>query len=198
MDAYGEAVEHWRKHASADSFRALKRELEKFKARYQQLPAEYDQEKRKLKERVVELQRDRFLQQFLLRDAFIKGVGESRKFTLQSFGIITAADVNVNAVGQIPGFGEKLTDAVMQWRLQCETKFVFNPSQGLDPNDAATLYRKFDLKRRELELKLEAGARHLTAVAQDIQKYRELLRPRLHQLAIAVRNAEMELAASGG
>jgi DNA-binding helix-hairpin-helix protein with protein kinase domain len=59
------------------------------------------------------------LNAFLISAAAIPGIGTERKRVLASHGIETAADVNAKDVGEVPGFGPKLTDALIDWRTDC-------------------------------------------------------------------------------
>lgn len=62
------------------------------------------------------------LRRFAIRRANIPGIGDSRRATLESFGIHTAADIDLRMVIQIPGFGSELTGRLMQWRRDLEAK----------------------------------------------------------------------------
>lgn len=63
------------------------------------------------------------LEQCLIAHASIPDIGPSRKATLASFGVETAADVDVAAITRIPGFGPRLTDRMLDWRRACESMF---------------------------------------------------------------------------
>lgn len=98
-----------------------------------------------------------FLDQFEIEQASIPGVGEAKKAMLESFGIETAADVNRNAVLNVPGFGPALTDRVMKWRQEKEARFQFNPNSSIDPRQVADLDRTIQARRAQIEADLLAG-----------------------------------------
>ena len=81
------------------------------------------------------MQREAFLQQYFISDATIEGIGTTRKATLASFGIETAADIERDAIFQVPGFGEKLTTRLICSRQEIEKQFIFNPAIGLPPRE---------------------------------------------------------------
>lgn len=98
-----------------------------------------------------------FLDQFEIEQASIPGVGAAKKAMLESFGIETAADVNRNAVLNVPGFGPALTDRVMKWRQEKEARFQFNPNSSIDPRQVADLDRTIQARRAQIEADLLAG-----------------------------------------
>jgi DNA-binding helix-hairpin-helix protein with protein kinase domain len=98
-----------------------------------------------------------FLDQFEIEQATIPGVGAAKKAMLESFGIETAADVNRNAVLNVPGFGPALTDRVMKWRQEKEARFHFNPNSSIDPRQVADLDRTIQARRAQIEADLVAG-----------------------------------------
>lgn len=98
-----------------------------------------------------------FLDQFEVEQASIPGVGAAKKAMLESFGIETAADVNRNAVLNVPGFGPALTDRVMKWRQEKEARFHFNPNSSIDPRQVADLDRTIQARRAQIEADLVAG-----------------------------------------
>ncbi|WP_210131581.1 hypothetical protein [Stenotrophomonas rhizophila] len=98
-----------------------------------------------------------FLDQFEIEQATIPGVGAAKKAMLESFGIETAADINRNAVLNVPGFGPALTDRVMKWRQEKEARFQFNPNSSIDPRQVADLDRTIQARRAQIEADLVAG-----------------------------------------
>ncbi|MDF1756416.1 MAG: hypothetical protein P1U89_26755 [Verrucomicrobiales bacterium] len=112
--------------------------------------------KYKLKRRELEMKRH--LGSFLLIRASISGIGDSRKATMQSYGINCAADVTSSTIIQIPGFGPHLTTKVVDWRKACERRFRFDPNKPFDKTDLAQIDSEVRKQLREMEkdaLKLE-------------------------------------------
>lgn len=107
-----------------------------------------------------------FLDQFEIEQASIPGVGAAKKAMLESFGIETAADVNRNAVLNVPGFGPALTDRVMKWRQEKEARFHFNPNSSIDPRQVADLDRMIQARRAQIEADLVAGRQAIMQMRQ--------------------------------
>lgn len=116
-----------------------------------------------------------FLDQFEIEQATIPGVGAAKKAMLESFGIETAADVNRNAVLNVPGFGPALTDRVMKWRQEKEARFHFNPNSSIDPRQVADLDRTIQARRAQIEADLVAGRLALLQMRQSAMARRRSL-----------------------
>jgi DNA-binding helix-hairpin-helix protein with protein kinase domain len=173
----------WNTRASEGRFASAKAELVRLRDRYTGLPEAYQRELQRLKQKVRENQMRRFLERFLVKDARIRNIGDSRKAVLQSFGINCAADVTRSAIANLDGFGPVLQDSLLQWRHRCETHFTFDPSKGVDPQDIITLNRHFEHQRRDLESRLQQGGQQLANIALEINKARQSLFPLLETAA---------------
>jgi len=80
-----------------------------------------------------EVQLRTYLDSFRIGPGCVHGIGAGRIAQLVSFGIETAADLDLRIVSQIPGFGDQLTDRLFKWRRDLERRFRFNPkSVGTD------------------------------------------------------------------
>jgi DNA-binding helix-hairpin-helix protein with protein kinase domain len=119
------------------------------------------------------------LEQFEIAKARLNGIHNSLVVALRSNGIETAADISVAAVLRVRGFGEKRTALLMNWRMQKESTFRFDPSRQLTPQDRELARQKFAneihaqesvLKRVGEELRLAFG----NAKAAVDRKEREL------------------------
>ncbi|WP_368859810.1 helix-hairpin-helix domain-containing protein, partial [Escherichia coli] len=98
---------------------------------------------------------------FFIDAASIPGVGPARKAALRSFGIETAADVTRRGVKQVKGFGDHLTQAVIDWKASCERRFVFRPNEAVTPAERQAVMAKMAAKRHRLESALTVGATEL-------------------------------------
>ncbi|MGK4845923.1 helix-hairpin-helix domain-containing protein, partial [Salmonella enterica] len=106
----------WAEIATDKAFQDKIDLLRKARQEYEELSNKFAADKVQLQKNARELQLRRFLEQFFISDYDIPGVGPTRKSTLASFGIETAADVSYNQVRTIKGFGERLTGELMNWR----------------------------------------------------------------------------------
>jgi len=67
--------------------------------------------------------RDRHLRLYRIADAGIPLIGMVRLQTLASQGMVSAADLSRAAVARLPGFGEGLVNALMEWREEVVSQF---------------------------------------------------------------------------
>lgn len=119
--------------------------------------------------------------------ASIPSVGPARKAALRSFGIETAADVTRRSVKQVKGFGDHLTQAVIDWKASCERRFVFRPNEAVTPADRQAVMAKIAAKRHRLESALTVGA-------TELQRFRLHAPARTMPLMEPLRQAAEKLA----
>jgi DNA-binding helix-hairpin-helix protein with protein kinase domain len=136
-----------------------------------------------------------FLDKHEIERATIKGIGEVKKTTLESYGIETAADITRNAVMQVPGFGPALTQNLLDWRQKVEGRFKFDPQSSVDPNQVANLDRTIALRRTDIEKELRQGAATLHQLRGTIMTRRQALEGPLYEAARQYAQAASDLAA---
>lgn len=103
-------------------------------------------------------QRVAWLDQFQVRDADISGIGPVKTATLISFGIETAADVNLAAVSAVPGFGDVMTQKLLSWRQGHEAYFRYDPvPSAQDLNDERALCSKYATQKARIETSIRSG-----------------------------------------
>ena len=68
-------------------------------------------------------QRLTYLMQFRVEDAGLFNIGAARIAVLRSWGVETAAEIDEEKVGSIPGFGRNLTERLVNWRDGLEQRF---------------------------------------------------------------------------
>ena len=61
--------------------------------------------------------------QFRVEDAGLFNIGAARIAVLRSWGVETAAEIDEEKVGSIPGFGRNLTERLVNWRDGLEQRF---------------------------------------------------------------------------
>jgi len=74
---------------------------------------------------------DRHLKRYFVSNIVVPGVGESRRRTLLSNGIVTAAEVREHALLGLPGFGGGMVAKLLEWRRECGLDFRFDASAPL-------------------------------------------------------------------
>src|SRR5581483_2301808 len=143
-----------------------------------------------LQQNLYQSQLHSYLEKFSISSAKIPSIKGSRKTMLASYNIDTAADVNLAAVDAVPGFGKFLTSQLLKWRKALESRFVFNPNCGVDPEDVRVLDREIAAKRSVLESLLYKGAPELVRISNEILTARHALAKELENAARVLYQAE--------
>lgn len=94
----------------------------------------------------------------------IQGIGPGRVATLASYGIETAYDITRSALGNVPGFGHVLVGNLRAWRNSVESRFVFDPNKGVDPDDIRSIEQEIIARRIQLETRLISGVSELRQI----------------------------------
>lgn len=184
---YDHLVSQIQQLGGLEGFIAKRTMLEKMKDEMLGLPEEEKRALAALHDTARERQKQKFLEGFFIDVASIPGVGPARKAALRSFGIETAADVTRRGVKQVKGFGDHLTQAVIDWKASCERRFVFRPNEAITPADRQAVLTKMAAKRHRLESTLTVGA-------TELQRFRLQAPARTMPLMEPLRQAAEKLA----
>ena len=164
----------WKARIDGSVFNIAKQKLQDLKQKYDALPQERQYHLQNLWNHHCHEQLVQHLDRYRIEAAELEGFGPGRLSTLQSYGIETAGDVEEHHLMIIGGFGEKLTQRLVDWRRQCESLFTFDPSQGNTQSIVASIDRDMAAKRLKIEQELVAGVAQLTEVRTRIEKNRQL------------------------
>lgn len=185
----------WSAHDASQRFGSKLGELKTRKTEYQNLATVRQQKLQQLEKEVYQRQLERFLDGYRIDKAQISGIGHARKITLRSYGLETAADITMNAVLAVPGFGPTYASKLLVWRSNIEQRFIFDPRRGVDPQDKRTVETEIQNRRAKLEQELRSGVTVLRQLSAHVQS----THTSLHKSAdIAVKNlaqVEADLAA---
>lgn len=134
---------HDRLQADTDPERFAQRlkMLEGRRAELLNLPAMRERRMKELVRDREKCARRRFLEGFKIEHARISGIGPAKRTMLESYNIEPAADINRNAVLDVPGFGPALATRLEDWRHSVESRFRFNPNSAVEPRDIQELDR---------------------------------------------------------
>jgi DNA-binding helix-hairpin-helix protein with protein kinase domain len=99
-------------------------------------------------------QRARYLAALRIESAKLANIGPARCAVLRSWGIDTAADVDMAKITDIPGFGKNLTDKLVIWRDIKEMAFVYNAAAVVDPLEVQRIDRQLAGRRTKLMMEL--------------------------------------------
>lgn len=183
---YAELVQTWQRGLA---------ELERLKQRAAELYRLWtaiEQQKERLiaraHQRGRQLQLQRHLQQFAIADAHLEGIGPSRKETLRSFGIETAADVTRDAIRQVPGFGPHLTQVLVAWRNALEQGFSFRVDPAVLRRAVESAPEWSSLVQRQLQLGQQLSAIRKAARQQvaRLNRLRADLEPKARALMASI------------
>jgi len=203
LDAHRQAEQSLQSAAVAYLKRLGLEELEKVRVsanaelqEYKALSGSLSTELQRLRSTREQRQRDAYLDRFPIRSADISGIGPAKKATLISFGIETAADVARHKVLVVPGFGDALTEKLVQWRRRHEQGFRFNPNAS-DVQAEQALRSKFDVRKRDLETKLSSAAQTLDEALPRLRAKAKQADPAVARAQAALDQAEADLRAIG-
>jgi DNA-binding helix-hairpin-helix protein with protein kinase domain len=194
---WNEVEQRWGREAGDGVFKQKHQELARLKSQHESLDTEYAQEKQKLQGTIRERQLLKFLERFFIDDHKIPNIESGRKAMLASFGIETAADIDPRRVRRIKGFGESLTGELVRWRKSLESRFVFDPSKGIDPADMAALTQKLRQRKAQIEGALQAGPELLNQVRAEAMHKRQSLRVEVEAAARALAQARSDMSVFG-
>lgn len=116
-------------------------------------------------------QRYAYLDRYRIQSAEINGIGLSKKATLRSFGIETAADISSSRVRAVPGFGEVFTARLVAWRKSHEVGFKYNSAAAVDAKEESTIRNKYRSDKVSYFTELKSGLRILKGV--DTTKWKQ-------------------------
>ncbi len=143
-------------------------------------------------------QLQRHLERQYVDQASISGVGPAlRKRRLAAYGINTAADVNQYRIMEIPGFGPAKTTAVLTWRVSCEGKFRYNPSDPATTREREQSVAVHETRKRAIENALQIGRDELQRRRQLPSAIRTAMEQKLVLAARQVAQATADLRLMG-
>lgn len=183
----------WKAEAGSEIFEKKKAELALVKTRYERLPEEYNNELRRLRQRMEELQLHKFLSNYFIHNHSIPNIGDNRKSTLSSYGIDTAADISKLKKVKIPGFGTFLEGHLNDWRNNLARRFKFDPSKGVDPEEINKLNKKFEGIKVQLQNELKNGPETLNNIKNRVTHARTMLRSESSVLARKLAQAKVDM-----
>lgn len=190
--AWDQVDQRYRTEGDASRFNEARRQSEAKIREYNDLPTEETRRLADLSRRQREMQLRYFLERFSLVKAKIRSVGSARKATLRSHGIDTAADISRQRIEQIPGFGSATAGLLLSWRSDIERRFVFNPSQPINPSDIAQVKSDIAQRRLAIETALKADLIAVRTVAAEVQRARTDLTTRAKAIWVEFKQAEAD------
>lgn len=171
------------KELSIDPLKRKRTELDQVRHEYEMTDRQKQEELAALAANAKQSQLQRYLERQFIRDHRIADIGLGRKGTLANWGIVTAADVTFGTLRAVQGFGPVLRSKMMAWRAQVEARFVFDSRHAIPPSDLSALEYRWMRRKRELEVRLSAGAAEAHRLNATITRRRESILPELDPVA---------------
>ncbi len=185
--------ERWEKEAGNERFLAKLNELRDRTDTYVNLPKVREQKLKQLEMATREDKFCKFLDQFDIDRAEIKGFSSGIKTYFLSYGIETAADVTEQNLSQIPAMRKSRATKLLEWRRDLERRFVFDPVKGVSPQARINAEKEIDQIRFRLEHELSNGTFYLRRIKQEIEESRKRLQPALANARQSLAQADKDL-----
>jgi len=186
---------NWTTYTNSKDFSDQLAQLQNLRSQYEALPQNRLQALQQLETNKYRLQLHAHLDACRIARGRIRGIGDARKATLQSYGIETAADITDQQVLAVPGFGPVALMNLKNWRNQQEKRFRFDPNKGVDPAAKNAVERHILTEKIELERRLNEGLSKLTVTSHHILTRRRTLLAQAEQAAVDLAQAEADLRA---
>ncbi|MBV8558959.1 MAG: hypothetical protein JO116_25755 [Planctomycetaceae bacterium] len=159
--------------AAAGLFASIRKDLESSKAAYERARAENLRDLADLAKRSAQLQLERHLDSFLIRDAKLKKMTTGSIASLSSFGIETALDVKLLEGTKVPGIGPVLTKRLFDWRESLAQSF--KPKPGVPDAERAVVDSRYRPRLGQLEVVLSDGPVRLKEIVNQYDSRRSSL-----------------------
>jgi hypothetical protein len=183
----------WAIYTSSKGFQDIWAELHSLRSRHDGLPQKKIKALQELETNRYKLQLHAHLDRCRISHGRIKGIGDTRKASLQSYGIETAVDITDQRILNVPGFGPVAANNLMQWRRQQERKFVFDANKAVAPAARNAVERLILAEKFDLERKLNEGLSKLTIASHHILARRRTLLAQAEEAAQDLAQAEADL-----
>jgi DNA-binding helix-hairpin-helix protein with protein kinase domain len=127
----------------------LNRTLHGLTADCRRLTSHHQAEIQRLTANAEATARLRHLRLHLLIEADIPKIGAGRKQTLATYHIYSAADVDRNTIRGIKGFGDALTNNLIDWKESIIRNFRFEPATALSPAEQRSITVQFRARQQQ-------------------------------------------------
>ena len=184
----------WKAEAGDAEFTTQLNALTGSKRRYEAIEQEYKNALAALQHTSRERQQKKFLETRFIDTCTSPRLSENRKAALRSFGIETAADIDPHKILSIPGFDTALTNDLVNWRKQQESRFVFDEEKRVSASDIQGLIHTFQPKIRPVEREILSGVERLYSIQQKILKNRAKFQPIVEKSAHELAQAHANLS----
>jgi len=180
----------WIAEAGDAGFTAQVNALNTLRAKYEAIEKDYQKALDDLQHTTKERQQKKFLENCYIENCTSPRLGENRKAALRSFGIETAADIDMHTIMGIPGFDTAIANELIAWKKRQEQLFVYDDKKGVSPSDVQNLIHTFQPRIRPVEREFLMGVENLHAIQQKILRNRAKFQPVIEKSARDLAQAE--------
>jgi len=180
----------WIAEAGDAGFTSQVNALNTLRAQYEAIEKDYQKALDDLQNTTKERQQKKFLENCYIENCTSPRLGENRKAALRSFGIETAADIDMHTIMGIPGFDTAIANELVAWRKRQEQLFVYDDKKGVSPSDVQNLIHTFQPRIRPVEREFLMGVENLHAIQQKILRNRAKFQPVIEKSARDLAQAE--------
>jgi DNA-binding helix-hairpin-helix protein with protein kinase domain len=180
----------WIAEAGDAGFTVQVTALNALRAKYEAIERDYQNALVELQHTTKERQQKKFLENCYIENCTSSRLGDNRKAALRSFGIETAADIDMHTIMSIPGFDAAIANELVAWRAGQERLFVYDDKKGVSPSDIQNLIHTFQPRIRPVEREFLMGIENLHAVQQKILRNRAKFQPVIEKSARDLAQAE--------
>lgn len=147
---------------SVMKFESMKGGAEIFADDFERAKRDYDGDIRRAEMESKGDQLEEHLDNFLIRDAKLKGITNARVIDLESFGIETAKDVEILKSQKVPGIGPVLGKRLFDWREGLARSFT--PKQALPEKDRSRIAGRYAPVLMPLGENIQATLREMEGI----------------------------------
>lgn len=180
----------WIAEAGDAGFTDQVKTLNTLRAKYEAIEKDYQKALDDLQHTTKERQQKKFLENCYIENCTSPRLGENRKAALRSFGIETAADIDMHTIMGIPGFDTAIANELIAWKKRQEQLFVYDDKKGVSPSDVQNLIHTFQPRIRPVEREFLMGVENLHAIQQKILRNRAKFQPVIEKSARDLAQAE--------
>jgi hypothetical protein len=183
---WDKALEDWERRCGIDQIEGLKASLVEAKHSFEGLAAQERDKVSRYQTVRQERQLTSYLEGFRIRHAKIGGIGQAKEAALASYGIETAADVEIGKVLAVPGFGPVNSRSLIEWRDALAKKFSYDAKpNAVDHAVLGKIRAETSSMAAQLRQRLTSGAKELWKAVHACEQMCKSADPLLARLEAA-------------
>jgi DNA-binding helix-hairpin-helix protein with protein kinase domain len=193
------AMMSWRKKIGIGDSEQLLAALRDAKSKYASLGSEEQNQTKRYHQERRGRQLHAFLDGFEIRRAKIRGIGPAKQAALASYGIETAADVELERILNVPGFGPTNSAGLVDWRRKLESRFVYNErTNDLDRQELARISSHIQSRASTLRRTLLAGRSNLESLVNRVKAMAAIKDAEINRLHAVREQMRVDIEYLGG